>query len=205
MIILNPTRFKVEPHSKYWYLCIERWDLLSLHFSENAVLFHIEWMCRKTAGNLNQPPYRYIAVTRWAWPPSSMEMLLIPNTLYWSSRMCNCVCALPAKVQLRLRVTRRSWQKLFVGKNFVKILVTAQTQLHSYSEQQRAFENSNICNWGMLDVCSFMVKSLFLNVLFEKVFFVCFNLIYFLFYFILFYFILFYFILFLFTHTWAWW
>ena len=50
------------------------------------------------------------------------------------------------KVQLRLRVTRRSWQKLFAGKNFVKILVTAQTQLCSYSEQQRAFRNSNICN-----------------------------------------------------------
>ena len=53
---------------------------------------------------------------------------------------------LPAEVQLHLRVTRRSWQKLFAGKNFVKILVTAQTQLHSYSEQQRAFGNSNICN-----------------------------------------------------------
>ena len=26
---------------------------------------------------------------------------------------------------VRLRVTRRSWQKLFAGKNFVKILVTA--------------------------------------------------------------------------------
>ena len=49
------------------------------------------------------------------------------------------------KVQLRLRVTRRSWQKLFAGKNFVKILVTAQTQLRSCSEQQRAFGNSNIC------------------------------------------------------------
>ena len=53
------------------------------------------------------------------------------------------------KVQLRLRVTRRSWQKLSAGKNFVKILVTAQTQLHSYSEQQRAFGNSNICNWDI--------------------------------------------------------
>ena len=51
-----------------------------------------------------------------------------------------------AEVQLRLRVTRRSWQKLFAGKNFVKILVTAQTQLRSYSEHQRAFGNSNICN-----------------------------------------------------------
>ena len=50
------------------------------------------------------------------------------------------------KVQLRLRVTRRSWQKLFAGKNFVTILVTAQTQLRSYSEQQSAFGNSNICN-----------------------------------------------------------
>ena len=74
-------------------------------------------------------------------------MLLIPNALCWLSRKCNRACALPAEVQLRLRVTRRSWQKLFAGKNFVKILVTAQTQLRSYSEQQRAFGNSNICNW----------------------------------------------------------
>ena len=74
-------------------------------------------------------------------------MLLIPNALCWSSRKCNCACALPAEVQLRLRITRRSWQKLFAGRNFVKILVTAQTQLRSYSEQQRAFGNSNICNW----------------------------------------------------------
>ena len=49
-------------------------------------------------------------------------------------------------MQLRLRVTRRSWQRLFAGKKFVKILVTAQTQLRSYSEQQRTFGNSNICN-----------------------------------------------------------
>ena len=49
-------------------------------------------------------------------------------------------------MQLRLRVTRRSWQKLCAGKNFVKILVTAQKQLRSYSEQQSAFGNSNICN-----------------------------------------------------------
>ena len=79
-----------------------------------------------------------------------LEMLLIPNALCWSSRKCNCACALPAEVQLRLRVTRRSWQKLFAGKNFVKILVTAQTQLRSYSEQQRAFGNSNICNCNKL-------------------------------------------------------
>ena len=60
-----------------------------------------------------------------------LEMLLIPNALCWSSRKCNCACALPAEVQLRLRIARRSWQKLFAGKNFVKILVTAQTQLRS--------------------------------------------------------------------------
>ena len=71
MIILNPSRFKVEPHSKYWYFCIERWDLLLLRFSENAVLFHIEWVCRKTAGNVNWSPYRYTAVTHWTCPPSS--------------------------------------------------------------------------------------------------------------------------------------
>ena len=76
-----------------------------------------------------------------------LEMLLIPNALCWSSRKCNCACALPAEVQMRLHVIRRSWQKLFAGKNFVNILVTAQTQLRSYSEQQRAFGNSNICNW----------------------------------------------------------
>ena len=83
-----------------------------------------------------------------------LEMLLIPNALCWSSRKCNCACALPAEVQLRLRVTRRSWQKLFAGKNFVKILVTAQTQLRSYSEQQRAFGNSNICNRVALPHCT---------------------------------------------------
>ena len=71
MIILNPSRFKVEPQSKYWYFCIERWDLLLLRFSENAVLFHIEWVCRKTAGNFNWSPYRYTAVTHWTCPPSS--------------------------------------------------------------------------------------------------------------------------------------
>ena len=80
---------------------------------------------------------------------SQLEMLLIPNALCWSSRKCNCACALPAEVQLRLRVTRRSWQKLFAGKNFVKnLVVTAHTQLRSYSEQQRAFGNSNICNYA---------------------------------------------------------
>ena len=71
MITLNQPRFKVEPHSKYWYFCIERWDLLSLRFSENAVLFYIEWLCRKTAGNVNRPPYRYTGMTHWACPASS--------------------------------------------------------------------------------------------------------------------------------------
>ena len=36
MMILNRSRFKVEPHSKFWYFCIERVDLLSLRFSENT-------------------------------------------------------------------------------------------------------------------------------------------------------------------------
>ena len=66
MMILNPSRFKVEPHWKYWYFCIERVDLLLLRFSEDAVLFHIEWVCRKTAGNVNRSPYRFHIVTpRW--------------------------------------------------------------------------------------------------------------------------------------------
>ena len=46
-MILNPSRFKVEPHSKYWYFYIERVDLLSLRFSENAVLFHINGRAEK--------------------------------------------------------------------------------------------------------------------------------------------------------------
>ena len=71
MITLNPSRFKVQPHSKYWYFCIERWDLLLVLFLENAVLFHIEWVCQKTMGNVNRPPYRYTAVTHWACPPLS--------------------------------------------------------------------------------------------------------------------------------------
>ena len=79
-----------------------------------------------------------------------LELLLIPKAFCWSSRKCNCACALPAEVQLPLRVTRTCWQKLFAGKNFLKILETAQTQLRSYSEQQRAFGNSNICNWMMI-------------------------------------------------------
>ena len=45
MIILNPSRFKVEPTQNTF--CIERWDLLSLRFSGNAVLCHIEWPCPK--------------------------------------------------------------------------------------------------------------------------------------------------------------
>ena len=76
---LNPTRFKVEPHSKYWYFCFERRDLLSLRFSENAVLFHTEWLCRKPAGNVNRPPYRYTAVTHWACPASSVGNKFLPT------------------------------------------------------------------------------------------------------------------------------
>ena len=57
---------------KILIFCIKRWDLLSLRFSENAVLFHIEWLCRKTTGNVNRPPYRYTRVTHWACPLSSV-------------------------------------------------------------------------------------------------------------------------------------
>ena len=65
-------------------------------------------------------------------------MLLIPNALCWSSPKCNCAARACA---LLFFFTRRSWQKLFAGKN----LVTAQTQLHLYSEQQGVFGISNIC------------------------------------------------------------
>ena len=108
--------------------------------------------------NLNKPVFKYkdkvTARYQNQVTTPELEMLLIPNALCWSSQKFNCACTLPAEVQLRLRVTCRSWQKLFVGKNFVKILVTAQTQLRSHSEQQRAFGNSNICNWAILECFS---------------------------------------------------
>ena len=117
----------------------------------NAVTLSIEYNCRldngKCFGNYIIWPIFVLAQLepgKISRTQRELEMLLIPNALCWSSRKCNCACALPTEVQLR--VTRRRWQKLFAGKNFVKILVTAQTQLRSYSEQQRAFGNSNICN-----------------------------------------------------------
>ena len=84
IIISNPSRFKVEPHSKYCFFWIERWDLLSLRFSENAVVFHIEWVCRKPAGN--RPTYRYTAVTYWAYPPSYGDAELVVYPLFWRDR-----------------------------------------------------------------------------------------------------------------------
>ena len=78
----------------------------------------------------------------WPFTSKQLEMLLIPNALCWSSRKCNCACALPAEVQLRLRITRRSWQKLFAGKNFGDCADAAAF----IQWQQRAFGNSNICN-----------------------------------------------------------
>ena len=41
---------------------------------ENAVPFHIEWLCRKTTGNVNRSPYCYTAVTHWACPASSASV-----------------------------------------------------------------------------------------------------------------------------------
>ena len=89
MIILNPSRFKVEPHSKYCYFCIEIWDLLSLRFSENAVLFHIEWLCRKTAGNVNRPPYRY---TGWLTEHVLHRLAL---SKFWSAPSCTHIYSFP--------------------------------------------------------------------------------------------------------------
>ena len=91
MIIFKFVEFQGWTHSKYWYFCIERWDLLSLRSSTNDVLFHIEWLCQKTAGNVHRPPYRYTAVTHWACPASSEEMLLIGNaTNGWTKSWLFC-------------------------------------------------------------------------------------------------------------------
>ena len=67
--------------------------------------------------------------------------MLVPiMTLIGDIANSKCPLLIIPKVQLRLRVTHRGWQKLLAGKNFVKNLVTAQTQLRSYSEQQRHLE-----------------------------------------------------------------
>ena len=114
---------------------------------------------KKSRFFLHVPAIRFRSSWSTVHTTPQLEMFLIPNALCWSSRKCNCACALSAEVQLRLHVTRRSWQKLFAGKNFVKILVTAQTQLRSYSEQQRAFGNSNICNCVVLPYCTLLHRN----------------------------------------------
>ena len=61
MMILNPSRFKVEPHSKYWYFCIERVDLLSLRFSgKRLAISHLmailknRWKCKSATISLHR-------------------------------------------------------------------------------------------------------------------------------------------------------
>ena len=66
-------------------------------------------------------PYKFTASGDMSM--HKLEMLLIPNALCLSSRKCNCAFALPSKVQLGLRVTRRSTTVLVcypaeVGKTF---------------------------------------------------------------------------------------
>ena len=66
--------------------------------------------------------------------------MIIPTALARYRRSATVLARYPQKLA----------KILFAGKNFVKILVTAQTQVRSYSEQQRAFGNSNIFNSGNL-------------------------------------------------------
>ena len=52
------------------------------------MLFHIGWLCRKTAGNINRPLYPYIAAIRGACPASSVfycRQLIYPveELLWW--------------------------------------------------------------------------------------------------------------------------
>ena len=61
------------------------WSLLSLlRFSENAMLFHIEWLCRKTMWNVNRPPY---STSRrfWVWPASFANFEIFESALYMKS------------------------------------------------------------------------------------------------------------------------
>ena len=89
MIILNPSRFKVEPHSKYWYFCIELWDLLLLRFSENAVLFHIEMgvpknrgKCKSATISLHRGDSLNISSIVWVFQ-SSQERHQRVAAVYW--------------------------------------------------------------------------------------------------------------------------
>ena len=120
MIISNPSRFKVEPHWKYWYFCIERWDLLLLRFSENAVLFHIEWLCRRTAGIVNQPPYRDTAVTHWACPASSGFSLWFTHRLSIIVLMKLCI---PIYMLLKLEYISCQYWSMLMPMNEQIILV----------------------------------------------------------------------------------
>ena len=36
---------------------------------KRSAISHLLWPCRKTAGNVNRPPYRYTGVTHWALRP----------------------------------------------------------------------------------------------------------------------------------------
>ena len=71
MIILNPSRFKVEPPLKI--LIFLHWTLrptFTTLLGRRRAISH--WMgVPKNRGNVNRPPYRYTAVTHWACPPSS--------------------------------------------------------------------------------------------------------------------------------------
>ena len=100
MIILNPSRFKVEPHSKYWYFCIERWDLLSLRFSEKRrAISH--WMA--VPKNRGKCKSATTGVTHWACPaplvypeevgtvkPDSMWQHRLPRPLQYTRHVSSC-------------------------------------------------------------------------------------------------------------------
>ena len=132
----------------------------NLNFANHFVIYWMLKMARiiiNTRSRTNEKPYMINSQFLQTWEGETRQHMV---SIRWRNWRC-CYFQTPSvdhpesatalaryhpEVQLRLRVTRRSWQKLFAGKNFVKSLVTAQTQLRSYSEQQRAFGNSNICN-----------------------------------------------------------
>ena len=72
--ILNPSRSKLRlnptRNADIFALNVETY----FHYVSRKTpcrVFHIEWLCRKNAGNVNRPPYRYTRVTHWACPASS--------------------------------------------------------------------------------------------------------------------------------------
>ena len=99
-------------------------------------------------------------------PVTSIKIDKYQTNTFSSGNVANSKCPLLIimKVQLHLRLHAHycSFLPAEVGKSFLHIkIVTAQTQLCLYSEQQRAFGISNICYSTWLQFCHTRVFVIF--------------------------------------------